>query len=252
MVKIKKHSEIIGILLSVLFSNDDIFIICGNPMFRRKFFDMFLSIMNKEYLINLKKYQLLLKQKNFILKSKNNFNLLDIYDEQISHSINYIYSMRIKTIKEINPIFQEKFSDIPKNRILTITLDHKKLVTDKKSQANGSDIKLVWDTSGGYKDVVFWTENNWDLNNTKIAFILPEKIKNIARRANIVIIISGDIFIVKKDRGNAFHKNLNYSMETFSVHMKFIKDNYTNILVYNMSTKLSIFHNFDYLSVKLG
>ena len=30
--------------------------------------------------------------------------------------------------------------------------------------------------------------------------ILPEKIKNIARRANIVIIISGDIFIVKKDK----------------------------------------------------
>lgn len=73
---------------------------------------------------------------------------------------------------------QENFSDIPKNQTLTITLDHKKLVTDKKAQANGSDIKLVWNSSGDYKDVIFWTENDWDLNNTKIAFILPEKIKS--------------------------------------------------------------------------
>jgi len=110
--KVKKHSEIIGILLSVLFSSDDIFIISGNPSVRRKFFDMFISIMNKEYLINLKKYQILLKQKNYLLKMKNNLNLLDVYDEQIVDVINYINYMRLKTINEINPIFQNKFNDI--------------------------------------------------------------------------------------------------------------------------------------------
>ena len=84
----------------------------------------------------------------------------------------------------------------------------------------------------------------------KHACKLPEKVEKIARRANIVIIISGDVFIIKKDKGNAFNKNLNYSMETFRVHMKFIKDNYENIVIYNMNTKTSIFHKFE--SVKLG
>ena len=68
--KIKKHSDVIGLLLSVLFSNDDIFIISGSPMVRRKFFDMFISVIDRSYLLNLKKYQILLKNKNHILKNK--------------------------------------------------------------------------------------------------------------------------------------------------------------------------------------
>ncbi|HOV12881.1 MAG TPA: DNA replication and repair protein RecF [Spirochaetota bacterium] len=160
--KIKKHSEIIGILLSVLFSNDDIFIICGSPMIRRKFFDMFISIMDKEYLLNLKKYQILLKHKNFILKTKNNLNLLDIYDEQLSKIIYNINLKRQKIIADINPIFQEKFCSIGmfKDRAKIIFLSNLKVkeeysyieIFNKLVEIRNKDIETGYSNFGIHKD----------------------------------------------------------------------------------------------------
>lgn len=172
--KIKKHSEVIGVLLSVLFSNDDIFIINGNPLIRRKFFDMFISIMDKEYLVSLKKYQTLIKQKNFILKSGNNYNLIDIYDDQLSLCIDYINKKRYETIENINPIFQSKFSDIGnfKDKAKIVYISNLKLkssnslidIKNKLKDNRSKDIETGYTSVGIHRDNYLFLLNGIEFN----------------------------------------------------------------------------------------
>ena len=110
--KVYKFSEVLGKLVTVLFCNEDIFIINGSPFIRRKFFDLLISTIDNKYLHYLRKYQELLKQKNFILKNKSNDDLLPVYNTQISQIILYIQKKRDEIITEINKIFQEVFSSI--------------------------------------------------------------------------------------------------------------------------------------------
>jgi len=111
--KVKKYSEILGKISTVLFSNEDILIISGNPNIRRKYFDMFFSILDFNYLAMLTKYQSILKQKNFLIKTdKENNQLLDIYDFQLSECIIYITNFKNKFIEIINNMFQNKFLNI--------------------------------------------------------------------------------------------------------------------------------------------
>lgn len=112
--KVKKHSDLLGKLLTVYFGTDDLFIISGPPGIRRKFFDVFFSIIDKKYLLNLIKYQNILKQKNLILKNNSNNNLLSVYNLQLSEIIYYIQNKRNEMIKEIDLLFKEYYNLIGK------------------------------------------------------------------------------------------------------------------------------------------
>jgi DNA replication and repair protein RecF len=110
--KIKKYSEIFGKLLTVLFCNEDIFIINGSPSIKRKFFDIFISAIDINYLYILKDYQNVIKQKNYILKSNNTSNLLSVYNRQIAKLILQIQNKRQILIDEINKQFDESYQKI--------------------------------------------------------------------------------------------------------------------------------------------
>lgn len=108
--KLNKFSDILGRLVSIIFTNEDIFLVNGPPSIRRKYFDSFLSIIDREYLDALNKYNKLLKQKNVLLKQNFDFRLLDIYDKQLSETIFIIQTKRNKELEKINSIYQEKFN----------------------------------------------------------------------------------------------------------------------------------------------
>lgn len=115
--KVVKFSEVLGKLISVLFCNEDIFIINGSPNIRRKFFDIFISTVDNKYLHCLRKFQEILKQKNFILKNGKPDEIkeiIDIYNIQLAKNIFYIQKKREEIINEISKIFQENFSSIGK------------------------------------------------------------------------------------------------------------------------------------------
>lgn len=109
---IRKHSELLGKLLSVLFCSEDIFIINGSPSIRRRFFDIFISILDKKYLDCLRKFQLLLKQKNLILKNERQKDLIGIYNIQLAQVITYIQAKRDEIIGKINDSFQDYYKEI--------------------------------------------------------------------------------------------------------------------------------------------
>lgn len=109
--KIVKHSQILGKLQTVFFGSNDISIISGTPAERRVFFDIFLSIIDSDYLAALRTYDLLLKQKNALIKSKRN-DILSFFDVQIADAAFLLITKRKLLIEKVNRLFSELFKDI--------------------------------------------------------------------------------------------------------------------------------------------
>ena len=63
-----KRSEWIGQFNAVFFSPESLILVKGGPSERRRFLDLLISQVDKEYLKNLQKYNLVLKQRNELLK----------------------------------------------------------------------------------------------------------------------------------------------------------------------------------------
>ncbi len=85
--KIKKASELIGLLNVVFFSPEDLAIIKEGPSERRRFADMELSQLDNFYLYNLNHYNKIINQRNKLLKDlyfhPELKETLDIWDSQL-------------------------------------------------------------------------------------------------------------------------------------------------------------------------
>ena len=66
--KIRKFSELMGCLRCVIFSPEDLSMIRGGPSLRRKFLDMMISQINRNYFIALQQYRISMEQRNAILR----------------------------------------------------------------------------------------------------------------------------------------------------------------------------------------
>lgn len=80
-----RASDFTGRLRCITFLPEDPFLISGTSLFRRRFFDMFVSLLDKEYFLALQNYSGALKSRNFLLKSAGNDfekvrNVLDSYN----------------------------------------------------------------------------------------------------------------------------------------------------------------------------
>ena len=66
--KIRRFSDLMGCLRCVIFSPEDLSMIRGGPSGRRKFLDMMISQMNRNYFIALQQYRVYMEQRNAILR----------------------------------------------------------------------------------------------------------------------------------------------------------------------------------------
>lgn len=166
--KVKKFSELLGKLISVLFCSEDIFIINGAPYIRRKFFDIFISIIDKKYLYYLKKYQLILKQKNFLLRQQKQLELISIYNIQLGQIISYIQKTRSDIINNINYIFQENYNKIGmfKERVKIVyspsiknNIDDCQKIIDLLNNSMKKELNAGHSISGIHRDNYFFLIN---------------------------------------------------------------------------------------------
>ena len=84
-VAIKKASEYIGFSDVVSFGTEDVDVVSGSPLNRRKMMDLFFSQYDSIYLEKLREYKNVLKERNIFLKdtdftNKNNVILLNVID----------------------------------------------------------------------------------------------------------------------------------------------------------------------------
>lgn len=133
--RIKKASELLGLLNVVLFSPEDLSIIKNGPAERRHFADMELCQLDPFYLYNLNNYNKIINQRNKLLKDMY-FNpalrdTLNIWDGQLVSFGSKIIERRIKFTEQLNEIIY----DI-----------HRKLSGDKE------EIKIIYEPDVSIED----------------------------------------------------------------------------------------------------
>lgn len=106
-IELEKLSEYIGILNVVIFAPEDLDLIKGNPQVRRKFLDLEIGQISKQYLYSLLNYKKVLKQRNDLLKTmqmdkEKDMMLLDIITDQLIGYLEEIIEQRKHFISKIN------------------------------------------------------------------------------------------------------------------------------------------------------
>ena len=126
-VKLKKLSEVLGNIILVIFTPDDINLLKSGPASRRKFLDMMIGQLRPAYVLNLNSYLKTLEQRNNFLKQKmKNDEMLDIWDEKLAEYGEKIYTYR------------KQFIELIKNKITSI---HAEITAEKIDIKYFSDCK---------------------------------------------------------------------------------------------------------------
>ena len=109
--KIKKASELLGLLNIVFFSPEDLNIIKNGPAERRRFVDMELCQLDSFYLYNLNHYNKIVNQRNKLLKDlyfqPELRDTLNIWDSQLISFGSKIIERRELFTKQLNEIIYE-------------------------------------------------------------------------------------------------------------------------------------------------
>ena len=101
----QRISEHIGELPVVMVSPDDVSLVSDSGEDRRRFMNMVLSQMDKEYLSDVQQYNRLLSQRNTVLKTdRPDISLLEILDERMSSFAMRIYERRKRFTEDLSPV----------------------------------------------------------------------------------------------------------------------------------------------------
>ncbi len=102
-IPVKRSSEFVGVLNTVLFSPDDLGIYTDAPRERRRIMNQEITKISPKQLYALNRYANLLKQKNTLLKMYDpDLSYMDILDEQMAHEEIDIIRARRKFIEGIS------------------------------------------------------------------------------------------------------------------------------------------------------
>ena len=111
--EITKVSSYISSMNTILFTPDDLDIIKGPPLVRRKFLNTELSQLYSNYYILLNEYEKILKMRNDYIKSGNiDINYYDIITSFLIEKDILIFKIRKKFIQRINNYADEIFKNI--------------------------------------------------------------------------------------------------------------------------------------------
>lgn len=173
-LKIKKISSIIGEILIVIFSPDDLDIVKGAPSSRRKFIDMICCQISKSYMMNLQEYNKCLKIKNNLLKkniTKEDKEYIYILHEKMANNIEKITEFRKEILNKI--LFQAEkihFSITDNKEKIEIkynsefiNLKKEKIINTLNENIN-IDIYRKTSTKGLQKDDIEIYINNFEVN----------------------------------------------------------------------------------------
>jgi DNA replication and repair protein RecF len=110
--KITSLCEWYGIGNIVSFSPRDMLIVSGPPVERRRFMDMFISQIDKQYLENLIAYRKYIQNRNNLLRAKASSDLLDIYEQGIASRGAEICIKRVECLEKIIKTMSSFYSEI--------------------------------------------------------------------------------------------------------------------------------------------
>ena len=117
---IATQKELPGTLTMVLFSPEDLMLIKGGPLLRRRFLDIELSQTSLLYYSELVRYNKILQQRNSLLKKireqKALPEMLDMWDCQLAKSAAFLAYKRLIGVDKLVQIAQQIHTEISKGR----------------------------------------------------------------------------------------------------------------------------------------
>ena len=115
-IKIKKLSELLGNINTVIFTPEDINILKDGPQRRRRFLDLMIGQLRPNYLYNLNSYLKIIEQRNNYLRQIREEHkpeeMLEIWDEKLAEYSEKIYIYRKEFIEKIIEKINEIHSKI--------------------------------------------------------------------------------------------------------------------------------------------
>lgn len=114
-VKIARAGELMGNVNAVFFNPGELKLIQESPEDRRRFMDVAISQMNKNYFYALQKYKKVLAQRGDLLKNQDLsviYETLPFWDEKLCEYAGVIIKERVDFIKELKPFFYRAIADI--------------------------------------------------------------------------------------------------------------------------------------------
>jgi DNA replication and repair protein RecF len=152
-----KSIELVGGLRSVIFHSEDVAIVSGSPLMRRRYLDLAISQSSKNYAYNLRDYYKVLRQRNSALTKHANADISE-WDEQMATLGSWITQIRAKVLSEICEIASKAIKSLvdDKCRLEMISVpsgeeDQEKYKL-KLSKAVGADIARGTTTVGPHRD----------------------------------------------------------------------------------------------------
>ena len=159
-VPVRKLGDLLGNLMVVMFSPEDLELVKEGPGVRRKFMDMEICKLSPLYYHELLSYYRALRQRNKLLKSaalgRGAIDTVPVWDEALVNHGTKIYKLRKKFAEEIGEIAAEIYGKIAGGRE-GISLLYKPNImpenfADKLNKALERDLKLTTTSVGIHKD----------------------------------------------------------------------------------------------------
>ena len=169
--RIRKASELIGLLHIVFFSPEDLSIVKDGPAQRRRFMDMELCQLDASYLHDLNHYNKIIEQRNKLLKDVWQFpqlaDTLDVWDDQlVSYGTRIIERRRefIEELAEIVGTIHGKLSGGREKLIISYepNCGAEEMAAILKESRN-KDIHLRMTSAGPHRDDFSFMGNDIDL-----------------------------------------------------------------------------------------
>lgn len=171
LVKLKKNSEILGLLNVIFFSPEDLSIIKDSPSKRRRFVDMELCQLDSIYLYDLNNYNKVVNQRNKLLKDIN-FNrdykdMLNIWDTQIISYGKKIIERRKIFIDQLNEIIYRIHKNLSSQNeeliikyVPYVEVEEFEEVMKKNME---KDVRTKMTNAGPHRDDFIFCSNGMDL-----------------------------------------------------------------------------------------
>lgn len=169
--RIKKASELIGILHIVFFSPEDLGIVKNGPAERRRFMDMELCQLDASYLHNLNQYNKTVENRNRLLRDIYMFpdlkETLDVWDAQLVSFGSKIIESRRRFILDLNGIVGEIHGKLSGGREhLSLLYEPNTAAEDLEERLRSSrerDIHMKTTSTGPHRDDFSFMDGEIDL-----------------------------------------------------------------------------------------
>ena len=104
----RRASDLVGQMTAVMFSADDLELVYGSPSTRRRYLDILISQLDREYLRTLQRYQRVVYQRNHLLRmvrqGRSNTNELGFWDDELVREGSYIVAARSRAVRTLSDL----------------------------------------------------------------------------------------------------------------------------------------------------